>query len=148
MDGMMNFKYFPPLFKGFLCLFCFPVWFPCFAFPCFASGPSGWPFVRYGYAVIFVIQLELYQCVWPLEFPLLACASVEVKWWTAVKIIQDYCVNTQPEDVNSSRSDGNFIQEASSCNTGALWSCLPPGILWLFVFQPRPPKFNLNSYLQ
>lgn len=101
MHGLMNLKYFPSLFKDFLCLFCFLVWFPCFVFRCFASGPSGWPFVWYGYAVIFVIQLELYQWVWTLAFPLLACASVEVERWTAVRIVQDYCVNTQPEDVNS-----------------------------------------------
>lgn len=43
--------------------------------------------------------------------------------------MQDCCVNTQPEDVNSSKSDGHLVEEASSCNTGALWSCLPPGVL-------------------
>lgn len=81
------------------------------------------------------------------EIPFLACASVEVKWLTEVNIIQDCCVNTQPEGVNSSKSGDNLAEEASSCSADALWSCLPAGILWVSVFQIRPPKFNLNSYL-
>lgn len=80
------------------------------------------------------------------EILFLACASVEEKWLTEVNIIQDCCVSTQPGGVNSSKSGGNLAEEASR-NADALWSCLPPGILWLSVFQIRPPKFNLNSYL-
>lgn len=40
--------------------------------------------------------------------------------------MQDCCVNTQPEDVNSSKSDGHLLEEASSCNTGCSLELFTP----------------------